>query len=75
MTELQQHVTTSDQDIPFPRMVALSFKWAVAAIPALIFLYFFFAAGLMLLNGAISGPNPVDVRSIGAINVETSSTR
>ena len=43
MNEHNQRVVACDLDIPFARMVLLSLKWAVAAIPALILLLFLFS--------------------------------
>jgi len=51
MTEDNQRVTTADQDIPFGRMVVLSFKWAFAATPAIVTLFLLWALLLFVSTG------------------------
>ena len=50
-----QRVITSDQDIPFGRMVVLSFKWALAAIPAIILLIFLLNFAIYAIDGLWGG--------------------
>ncbi len=52
----RQLVVTSDQDIPFGRMVVLAIKWALAAIPALVMLAFLWACVTFAISRLADGP-------------------
>ena len=48
--EKTQAVTVTDIDIPFTSMVRFMVKWAIASIPALLFLLIFGGIALALLS-------------------------
>ena len=54
MSEDRREVVVTDIEIPFLSMVVLMVKWAIAAIPAVIIL-FFIGAALSMAMGMIFG--------------------
>jgi len=49
-----------DMDIPFTRMVALSFKWVFAALPAILVAYFLVALAFAFLINLTAGVMVLD---------------
>lgn len=61
MNDKSQRVVACDLDIPFARMVVLSLKGAVAAIPALVLLLFLYSQVAIVLTRVLPGPPRMDL--------------
>ena len=55
MSNGRQEVVVTDIKIPFLSMVVLLVKWALAAIPALIILFFIFSILGIIFGGMFHG--------------------
>jgi hypothetical protein len=55
MSNGRQEVVVTDIKIPFLSMVVLLVKWALAAIPALIILFFIFSILGIIFGGLFHG--------------------
>jgi len=68
MNEHKQRVVACDLDIPFARMVILSLKWVVAAIPALILLLFLYSLAAFVLTRALHDSPRMDLVTMPQTN-------
>ncbi len=62
MDENNRYVTVADVDIPFGRLVMLFITWTLAAIPALIVVWFALGLIIMLVMGLFGGFGGVGMR-------------
>jgi hypothetical protein len=51
----ENRVIVEGMEIPFGRMVAISFKWVFAALPAVLVAYFMVAWLFILISGSEAG--------------------
>jgi len=58
MADEKREVVVTDVKIPFWSIVVLMVKWAVAAIPALIFLFLIGAVTSMVISAIFGGGMP-----------------